>query len=291
MTILKVLLAVIGAVICVLPVIFLNTIYGYLPIFFYLLLLALSGTYLLILRANLTSSAEDRMLSCQRTQTEDFCLDVRNGSVLVAPKVTARITMHSESSGSGQDTVTTMALSPLENREFQFSVTFAHLGRYTVGIGDIRVSGLLGLASMKVAGGGEEKVYVTPLRHNPATLALTDLVETEDSRARASSPKDGSDYTGVREYVFGDPMKNIHWKLSAHSSSYMTKQMEILGNSGVDVVLDMVAPPWTGEDGAFMYDALVESACAVILYARERGMDCSIWFFDRSHQERNVEVG
>ncbi len=288
--IVKVLLCVLGAVGCALPAVFLNTLLGYLPIFFYLLLLAFGGSYLLILKNSIQCSAEDSSRSCPRTSQEAFCLTVKNRSPLVAPMVTARITMRSDYSGSGQDTEMTLALAPFETREFRFNVTFAHLGRYTVGVGGLKVGGLLNLLQVGLPGGGEQRVHVTPLRHHPSHLALTDLVETEDSRARASAPLDGTDYTGVREYVAGDPIKNIHWKLSAHSNGYMTKQTEVLGNSGVDVILDMAAPNWTGEDGAYMYDAIVESACAVTLFAAEKGMDSSVWFFDRSRKERNVTL-
>lgn len=287
---LRIVLALAGAAACILPAIFLNTLLGYLPIFFYCLLLLLGGTYLLILRGSIHCSAQDTSLSCPRTQSEEFCLTVTNRSPLVAPMVKARLSMQSDYSGSGRDTEMILALAPFETREFKFSVTFAHLGRYSVGVSGLELGGLLNLARTRLPGGGAQQVHVTPLRHSPAYLALTDLVETEDSRAKASAALDGTDYTGVREYVAGDPIKNIHWKLSAHSNGYMTKQTEVLGNSGVDIILDMAAPKWTGEDGAYMYDAVVESACAVALYAAEKGMDSSMWFFDRSRKERNITL-
>ena len=290
MVALRVLLALVGAAACILPAIFLNTLLGYLPIFFYVLLLLLSGLYLLLLRGNIHCSAPEVNLSCPRTGKEEFCLTVENRSPLVAPMVTARLSMRSDYSGSGQDTEMTLALAPFETREFRFSVTFAHLGQYSVSVSGLEIGDLLSLGKTRLPGGGVQHVHVTPLRHHPSYLALTDLVETEDGRARASAPLDGTDYTGVREYVAGDPIKNIHWKLSAHSNGYMTKQTEVLGNSGVDVILDMVVPRWTGEDGAYMYDAVVESACAVTLFAAEKGMDSSVWFFDRSRKERNVTL-
>ncbi len=286
----RVLLCVLAAALCVVPAIFLNTLLGYLPIFFYLLLLLFAGGYLLILKARIRCSAEEVSLSCPRMGQKEFCLTVENRSPLVAPMVRARITMRSEYSGSGQESEMTLALAPFETRQFRFSVTFSHLGQYTVGIGGLEAGGLLDFAKVRLPGGGTQYVHVTPLRHHPAFLSVTDLVETEDSRARASAPLDGTDYTGVREYVAGDPIKNIHWKLSAHSNGYMTKQTEVLGNSGVDIILDMAAPRWTGEDGAYMFDAVVECACAAALYASEKGMDVSLWFFDRSRQERNLTL-
>ncbi len=282
----KIALVALAVACCLLPPIFLNSLTGYLPIFFLVLLLLLSGIYMLVLTRCISCQGMSLTAACRRTEEQEFCMTVQNRSPLVCPVAVARITMRNSISAGGTDTELPLSLSPFEKREFRFSVTFAHLGEYQVGIDSVEITGLLGLLTKRLPGGGIQTVQVTPQRCHPSQLALTRIVENENSQARTSVPVDGMDYTGVREYEPGDPMKNIHWKLSAHSNGYMTKQTEIYGSSGVDVILDLVSPPWEGEDGAYTYDALVECACASVIYAAENGMEASLCFLDQTGRER-----
>ncbi len=282
----KIALVALTVYICLLPPIYLNSLTGYLPIFFLGLLLLLSGIYMLVLTRSISCQGMSLTASCRRTEEQEFCMTVKNRSPLICPVAVAQITMCNLISQGGTDTELPLSLGPFEKREFRFDVTFAHLGEYQVGINSVEVTGLLGLLTKRLPGGGIQTVQVTPRRCHPSQLALTRIVENENSQARTSVLLDGMDYTGVREYTPGDPMKNIHWKLSAHTSGYMTKQMEIYGSSGVDVILDLVSPRWDGEDGAYTYDALVECACAAVVYAAENGMEASLCFLDQSGRER-----
>ncbi|MCD8376662.1 MAG: DUF58 domain-containing protein [Oscillospiraceae bacterium] len=283
---LKILLVALVVVVCAVPAIYTNSLTGYLPIFFLALLLLLAGIYMLVLTRCISCQGMSLTAACRRTEEQEFCMTVQNRSPLICPVAVARLTMFNSISAGGTDTELPLSLGPFEKREFRFSVTFAHLGEYQVGISAVEIMGLLGLLTKRLPGGGIQTVQVTPQRCHPSQLALTRIVENENSQAKTSVPVDGMDYTSVRQYEPGDPMKNIHWKLSAHANGYMTKQTEIYGSSGVDVILDLVSPPWEGEDGAYTYDALIECACASVIYAAENGMEGSLCFLDRTNRER-----
>jgi uncharacterized protein (DUF58 family) len=91
-------------------------------------------------------------------------------------------------------------------------------------------------------------------------VKLEDKLLTESKAFLNSTQNDGYDYTGVREYAFGDSMKRIHWKLSAHSSEYMTKITETCRKSDMTVVIDFAAPKLRRDMVPGIYDCLVETA-------------------------------
>jgi hypothetical protein len=135
-----------------------------------------------------------------------------------------------------------LTLSPRETRSFGFSASFPHIGNYRAGIRRIELLDALGIFR---AVRDQEKsfgVEVLPRMAQIASLPVTANVQAESTHMSVQSPLNGSDYTGVREYAFGDPMKSIHWKLSAHAGGLMTKQMESYSNTGMSVILDLQIP-------------------------------------------------
>lgn len=101
---------------------------------------------------------------------------------------------------------------------------------------------------------------------------------------------DGSDYAGVREYVWGDPIKTIHWKLSARTDNYMTKQFESYGVTGISIILDFLSPQYPSETLMSIFDSVVETALSVAEYAKEKGMEYEILYADRKNEKKKASV-
>lgn len=278
-------------ILCILPAVFINNIYGYLPIFTYVFLLLISQIYLNILTKSLVYEDKSQLYSCMREESMEFCLSVENKSILVYPYVRVKFFMTDIFGERDQGTDTVITLAPKEKRDFVFDVRFDHLGKYSVGLEKVEVRGLLGVRKVTMPGGGEHIVEVYPHIWQLADLKVSEKVQTEDSKSKVSIETDGSDYTGVREYVMGDSIKNIHWKLSAHSNGYLTKQMETFGSSGVDVVLDLCGPECEAETAMSLFDTLVETAVAIGYYAQSKGTECEITYLSREKMETRLNAG
>ncbi len=106
-------------------------------------------------------------------------------------------------------------------------------------------------------------------------LRLEEKLPTESRNLSKNAVNDGFDYTGVREYALGDPMKRIHWKLSAHSSAYMTRVTESSRKNDLTVVLDLVPAPLNREVLPYVYDSLVETALSLIEQAKSKDIEYS----------------
>lgn len=273
-----------------LPAVYMNNIYGYLPILTLLIVSLLSLGYLAVLGRSVGAQDRSLLSSCMRGTAMEFRVEVENRCLLACPRVELSFFMTDLYGGRDGGTSTVITLAPREKRVFTFDARFDHLGRYSVGLDKVTVFGPLGVLSRTLPGGAEHIVEVTPRIWELESLNLSQQVTTEDSRARTSSTLDGADYTGVREYAVGDPIKNIHWKLSAHTEGFLTRQMETFGSTGVTVILDLCAPDCTGETGMCLYDALVETAAAVCNRAISRGLENDLNFFDRRGAEQRLEV-
>ena len=282
-----------AAAVCItaVPAVFVNTAYGYLPVLVILSAMAASWVYLQILKRTWTYEEISDFTNCSRGTQVEFSVKVANRFLLVYPKV--ELFFYISDLFGETDTITesVITLAPKEKRQFDFGVRFDHIGTYSAGLKKIRIHDLLGLFSCEVGNLKEYKVNVSPKIFDVADLYISDSTMTESQKMVVPAVIDGADYAGVREYVWGDPIKNIHWKLSARTEVYMTKQFESYGVPGVDVILDFTAPAEDSEVLMSLFDGVVETALSVAEYTMDQGMDCELLYMNRKGIKTRIQLG
>ena len=264
-----------------LPAIYLNSLFGYLPV----LTLGFAGLislgYAALLRRGLELEGVDRAASCLRGETADLTLGLRNRLPLLCPRVEAIFTLTDLFGNPGERTKAAFPLAPRESRSFPLTVRFDHVGSCRAGLEEIRIYGLFGLCALRLRTEAFCRVEVAPRIHRLSGLSLSEAARTERQRAQIRTSAESLDYAGVREYAFGDPIKTIHWKLSAHAAGYLTKQMESYGNSGISVLLDLESPSYPTETPLNISDCLTEAAVSLCAEARRTGMEYKLLTMDR----------
>lgn len=261
------------------PAVLVNTLLGYGPVILVLLCGILSFAWLCLLRNKLEFDVNTEVQSCVRGEDSQFQVYVKNAGRLPATGVNAVFFTSDPDGLDEQTTELRLTLSPREERSFGFSAKFPHIGNYRAGIRRMELSDIFGMFR---AVRSEEKSYsveVLPQVAQISSLPVTASVQTESARMSVQSLLNGSDYTGVREYAFGDPIKSIHWKLSAHAGGLMTKQMESYSNTGMSVVLNLQIPVSDGAVRMDEFDAVIEAGVAAGNYAAEQGMDYDLLFY------------
>lgn len=274
-----------------LPAVFISGVYGYLPALFTLGAVLLSFVYMRILKANLRYEEISDFQDCRRETEVGFTVKLRNLSPLVFPRLEP-VFYISDIFGD-DDTVTSqnITLGPREERGFEFTVRFDHIGSYSAGIKKIIVHDLLGLFTCELRNTKRHRVDVSPKIFDVSSLDVSQTVLTESERQLAPTALDGADYIGVREYVWGDPIKTIHWKLSARGDTYLTKQFESYGVIGVSVLLDFFSPHYDADTLMSVFDAVVESGLSIGSYAEENGMEHEVVYRNKNGETRRVGYG
>jgi uncharacterized protein (DUF58 family) len=102
------------------------------------------------------------------------------------------------------------------------------------------VSDPLGIFEVVVSDDQSVKMQVLP---SPVTLEGFDLPDSVDSGRQGSLESrlkgHSSNFFGVREYVPGDPLKSIHWKLSARHRQLIVNEFETQVPIDLTVSLDL----------------------------------------------------
>ena len=105
------------------------------------------------------------------------------------------------------------------------SLSVPHCGLLTVTAENAEIRDLFGLCRFPVSSGAPQTVPVWPTVF-PAQVTLDCAAPQTREDSRLSSVRRGGDFTetqAVRPYHPGDPVRQIHWKLSAKAGRYMVR--------------------------------------------------------------------
>ena len=141
----------------------------------------------------------------------------------------------------------------------------AHVGVYSPGVKAVTVSDLLGLCSRRVEPKHEDGgLVVLPVPFEVGEQVYAAGESGSESMARAS--EDVTSPTDVRAYQQGDPLRKVHWKLSARKQELMVRRYEAPVMPDALILLDCSQPPrQAGEEAeADLKDTLLETAASIM---------------------------
>ena len=124
---------------------------------------------------------------------------------------------------------------------FLFTEPAESCGRIRVCLEDFTCTDLLGIFREKVWGAEEVEFPVYPVK-NQANVLMENRPRANFSDDLYDQNKRGNDNTdvfGIREYVQGDQVKNIHWKLSEKIDKMMVKEFSMPSKYHILVLADL----------------------------------------------------
>lgn len=266
------------------PAKYINSIYGYLPGLTMLMLFLSSWLYLFLVSRRLRFDTEALDVRCQRMETVDTAVKIVNDSFLTCPMIRAELFISGFYDGEDSALPRIFALTGKSEAEFPMRAVMDHIGVYTVGVRALKIYDFMGIFGMTIKGGKAFQVTVLPNTVRTDEVLLDERQLTESQNIQKTSVSDGFDYTGVREYALGDSMKRIHWKLSAHSSSYMTRITESSKQSDLAVIMDFVADVKDRINLPHLYDCIVETSLSLMEQAAAKDIESSLLFVGKERE-------
>lgn len=173
----------------------------------------------------------------------------------------------------------------------EVSVPFAaaHVGVCRPGAASCRVEDLFGLFAMTV----ETPEAGTSLTVLPNTFELTPLAffpADPGLGTMATASEDASEPVDVRAWQRGDPLKKVHWKLSARKRSLVVRHFEEPTQPEALILLDCTRPD-PGRSEAATRDAMVETAASVMAAQAAGDNDVRLPLWGRHPTELTLRMG
>jgi uncharacterized protein (DUF58 family) len=139
------------------------------------------------------------------------------------------------------------------------------------------------LARGEIVVGGRQKLVVTP---RVAVLPMTgQSIAADEGSARALQRRNtgGEDELMTREYRYGDPLRRVHWRASAHHGELMVREEEQRSHAQARILLDTrragyrdAAPPIDQEPESDSFEWAVSFAASLSLHLQRIGFTVEV---------------
>lgn len=170
------------------------------------------------------------------------------------------------------------ALPPRQSRAIPLFLLCPHIGQYQIRLEKLAIRDLTGLFTLSKRMHLSVDLIASPRMDGASgTLPGSRTYDGQNPYTRSQHTAAGL-YDGARRYESGDPIRSIHWKLSAHTGTLMTRTFENPFQRTLDIVADLYPNDHTPEE----FDCLTEEPLHAAAAACNRGMHVSIWFQDPS---------
>ena len=137
-------------------------------------------------------------------------------------------------------------------------------GIYRLGPGRLVVDDPLGLSRVELAVPAGGTVLVRPRVPELATLFSDTGRRGDGGRRRPVRRASGLEPHGVREYVEGEPLRGVHWAVSARRGELMVRELEDAPRDSIAVVLDVERSSVAGPPGDSSLDDAVRAAAGLV---------------------------
>ena len=207
-------------------------------------------------------------------EKNSFTVTLTNKGILPVASVDHELRCANLRVGDSDVCSVSRSLMPRGSSEITVDVKPSHAGRYELSVASAVVTDPLGIWRKPLKKVRSKYVTVLPeLFETEIIPAGVSAMPEADTQSQKTKGAVAGDMIGIREYVPGDPVRNIHWKLSEKTDKMLVKELGdpvtdqylLLLDSAADiaqdpVALDAVASVFTSLIRAMREDDMIISA-------------------------------
>lgn len=206
---------------------------------------------------------------------------LRNRSLFPAPAIRGKLSVQNGLTGTTIEKGLRASIAGKGKKTLQFQVEEPEVGKLFATVLELTSQDLFGLVAFPVEHVAAAEQLVPP-PDVPAEVNMVEALETTGESVRYSENERGADVSEVfdiREYVPGDEIRAIHWKLSAKQKTPILREFSQPLNYSVILLVELV------EASANALQACVTYASAISRGLLEAGVLHTIAWFDSATDE------
>lgn len=164
--------------------------------------------------------------------------------------------------------------------EISYPMVMDYSGRFCANVKYIRFTDLLGICELKVDLKESAECLILPageLRNREAGhIYINGVTEAMESKEKGY---DFSDVSGIREYIPGDKLQNIHWKLSVKKDELMVKERVSVSAMQLHVLVELA------NDDEMRVDAVLDLADSVTKSFVAQNLPFTVYYYSSNLSE------
>ncbi len=241
--------------------------------------------FLFITSKKITASIKTENSTALKEEETRIILDIANHSHFPVSCAYAVIEIHNTLTDEYQTLTTMMPVSANNIQTIKFSVSYSHCGRIAISLKNLKIYDYIKMFSKNVKTGAINEMMVLPERISISPMIETEIAALTDSDdfSKDKPGDDCSEIFDIREYVEGDKINRIHWKLSSKCSKLMIKEYSLPVSNHLMLLFEFSLD--TASNHAFSKtDAAIETVLALSEFLIKNNMTFRLCWFNRKKQ-------
>lgn len=200
-------------------------------------------------------------------------------------RITFQIRLENQMTGAFRERRVSATAGSRETVTAELSLQNSKVGTVVVSTNKIRVYDAFGLFVFRKPDMPDQAVIIYPDMRN-VEVHMENPVENTGDGSRYSPDRPGQDVSEIfalREYVPGDEIRKIHWKLSGKTDRTMVRDFSLPLNYSVFLLLELT------RGSEELVDAQVEIFLALSRTLLENGISHNMGWYDAAEERFNVE--
>lgn len=174
-----------------------------------------------------------------------------------------------------------------KDTEIKYPVVMDYCGRLCVEAESIRLVDLIGIYEVLIPIGEEKECLVFPdgkeRSQEAGVMYINGVTEAMESREKGY---DFSEISGIREYIPGDKLQNIHWKLSVKKDELMVKERISVSAMQLNVLIELM------NDDGMCLEAVLELADSITGAFVSQNLPFTVYYYSVNlGQVRDCYIG
>ncbi len=212
---------------------------------FLLLLPIISLIYLVVARAGIKVYTECDNTRAEKGQPVSYEIKIINETPLPFPFVETVVSLPSENAVICRDELMRITLLPMGAHIINSVVSFPLRGSYDIGVKYMYIGDLFGMFRTEMKLELHRTVVVYPRSIIMAADSNRNDTDLPTPVTKRSASPEQAEPADIRNYIPGDSMKNIHWKLSSKSEELQVKNFSSNTDKHTYILCDLT---FAGED-------------------------------------------
>jgi len=268
-----------------LSIVFILTLYHRITIVFFAAVLILPViSYLLMLLNYMFIKFEvsvDKKIYEKREQSSTL-IRISNEGILPAPFIKIKLIQIDENGKSADENIYAFSIPPMRAVDFKTNIVMKRRGMYEVGIKEVELFDTFGLFKFKRTINIIEEILVLPKRILLyGSISRNIIAEDGDEKNKSKIGEDRTIVSHIRDYLDGDNINSVHWKLSSKKDDLIVKVYDHPNDNNIMIIADMQAHEFEDSDlWEDSGDAVVEAALALAMKCVYEGKSCVLYWYD-----------
>lgn len=158
------------------------------------------------------------------------------------------------------------------------SLNCSYRGNYTVGVDRIIIKDFLNFFQFTYKVDEQHKILVYPKLRELRSNVLKNVANESNESVVSNNSQNESVFSDIREYIPGDALNRIHWKLTAKAGKWLTKDMSGQMTNKTKVFLDTFHLELPEEDQIVFEDYLVEGCVSILHFLLENRIHTELYY-------------